>query len=337
LNKLTEYIRLLLIPISGIFFILIYFRNLFYKTGLFKITDVGVPVISIGNISSGGTGKSPLTLYIANYFVTKSKKVCIISRGFKRNSNEMTIVYNGKDLSGNITNTGDELMMIYEKLIQTSKDFYIIASADRINAALYAKNNFKIDLIILDDAFQHRKIKRDLDIVITDNYEHSLTEKLLLPAGNSRELTSALMRADLVICNYKFYPGNNDNYNISMQYCNKGYFNINGDTIDTKRKSVIAFCGIAKPESFLCSLNKCNIVDKIIYYDHKNYKESDINFLINKYQKDIIFITTEKDFVKIKEFHNFVSQFPVYFMKIDIEFVKGRDKFELKLNELLKL
>ena len=337
LNKLIEYFRLLLFPFSGLFFIIISLRNLFYKTGIFKIIDVNIPVISIGNISTGGTGKTPLTILIANYFILKSKTVCIISRGYKRHSNEMTIVYNGKDLLVDAFNAVDELMMIYEKLRLFGNDFYIIASSDRLKAAVYAKNHFKADIIILDDAFQHRKIKRNLDIAVIDNTQHSISEKLLLPAGNLRETFSALKRADLVITNNKFSDEFTNTGNVLIKYVNCGFYNYKNEVIENNSQKVIAFCGIAKPDSFFDSLNNFDNLEEFSFNDHHNYTEQNIEMLISKYQNNSIFITTEKDFVKIKEFHYFIDNYPVYYLKIDLVIVKGKDKLEHKLNELLKI
>ena len=328
---MINYIRLLLIPFSIIYGIATVLRNFLYNLNLLKVTRVDVPVIAIGNISTGGTGKSPFVIFLAEYFLAHNKKVSIISRGYKSNNNKITIVSDGNKMLCNIDECGDEPFMIAESLMNYRKDFSVIAYKNRIKASKFAIEKFKPDVIILDDTFQHRKIFRDLDIVIIDSYEflhNKMMNMLLLPAGNLREIYNGLKRADIIIQNNKFNKLNElskfTKYNRNrLQACYEivGFLNKNSEKVDIKNKSIIAFAGIAKPDSFFNILEHNNYIlkDKITFADHHNYSDNDYKKIIHNYSENDIFVTTEKDFVKIKMNTDFISKYDIYFLKIRLK------------------
>ncbi len=162
-------LRIFLLPVSALYSIIIYVRNKFYDKGFLKSEKILKPVISIGNVSTGGTGKTPFTIFIAQYFLRKGKKVGIVSRGHNRKSTDMVVVCDGEIINDDIRKSGDELILISNELIKYYKgDFFVAAGTNRVETSNFLINKFNPDIILLDDAFQHRKIQRDLDIVLID-------------------------------------------------------------------------------------------------------------------------------------------------------------------------
>lgn len=307
-------------------------RNKLYDLGYIRSQKVSVPVISIGNLTAGGTGKTPFTIFIASYFLKNNYNVGIISRGYGRSSDEMVTVYNGSNLVTDPALSGDELIEISLRLKEVYPNFVTVASTDRIKAAEYIIKNFKPDVIILDDAFQHRKIKRDLDIVMLDSSYSNDCENRLLPAGNLRESKSSLKRADVVINNYKF------SIITPSASIKKNEFNIKYKTDASELiqklndKGVIAICGIAKPDSFFNLMTDLNIGIKKRYTfdDHYNYTEKDAKEIKDSLQIKDIILTTGKDYVKLNMFRDIFKDTEIIALNISAE-IQGKE------NDLYKL
>lgn len=342
-------LKIILIPFSLLYSFAIYLRNKFYDAGIFKSIKISKPVISIGNITAGGTGKTPFTIFTAKHYLRKGKTVGIIARGYKRKSKDIFIVSNGNEINENASQSGDELILISKELIKNFKGkFFTAAGADRIKASNELINTFNPDIIILDDAFQHRKIFRDIDIVLLDaeDFNNSkFPDNLSLPSGKMRESISGYSRADLIIQNnkaseIKLLSGLTAYKKdlITMRY-NTEYFMDNKNCILQKANyDAVIFSGIANDESFI-RMNKTSgirINEAVKFSDHYNYKLKDIEYLKKKYSGNKIFITTEKDFVKIRQFENFVKDYPVYFLKMGIEITGNRNVLTRKLDELIK-
>jgi tetraacyldisaccharide 4'-kinase len=336
------------LPISLIYFIAITVRNFLYDKGLIKRIKFDVPIISVGNITTGGSGKTPFVIYLAEYFLGKDKRVAIISRGYKRVSKGFITVLDADSVCTDISKSGDELYMIANSLKKISRNnLYIAADKNRIRAIYKIQNCFNPDIIILDDAFQRRNIYKNLEIVLEDENDFKknalFINRTLLPAGNLREPGKSLKRADILILNNKF---DNDAISIKtnfksntlpiIKYKINELLDINGNKYSYKNEKVTAFCGIAKPESFFNALEilKFNIIRKYIYKDHYKYKKNDLEKMKKDYQQNMIFVTTEKDFNKISVFDDFVRNFPVLFLKIGIEFSEKKEYLEEKLNNL---
>jgi len=342
-------LRLILIPFSFIYSIIIFCRNKFYDLGIFKSVRLSTPVISIGNITTGGTGKTPLTIFIAKFFLDKGFRVGIVSRGYKRASREIVLVSDGNFINRNVAESGDELILIAEDLIMNyQNNFTIAAGSSKAAASNYIIEKFHPDIIILDDAFQHRSVHRDLDIVIVDS-QNLLNEKFLnsftLPSGLLRENFSNLKRADLIIQNnkdreIKIIP-KLERYcrDISVMRYKTEYFMDNKNVILKNYNSdAVIFSGIASNESFVNMVRNSglNVIEVIKFPDHHMYNERDITELTVKHGKNKIFITTEKDFVRLRQFKEFINNYPVYFLKMKIDFVSNENNLYLKLNELPK-
>lgn len=314
--------RLSLLPLSIIYFVVIYLRNLIYDNNFIKPISFPAKIISIGNITTGGTGKTPFAIHLAEYFLNRNKRTGIISRGYKNNTHEMVLAFDGNEIKYNVNSTGDELYMIVNRLSKYRDKFFAIAYKDRIKAINFMITNYNPEIIILDDAFQNRKIKKSFDIVIRDNMSESILNKIILPAGNLREPFSSLKRADVIFDNNKF--NNVETYtpnSLSFHYTSSGLYDNKGIKYNLEEMTdVILISGIAKNRSFTdyISTFEVNIKKTFQYKDHYKYTLKDIEIFEKSYNSGFVFITTEKDFVKLKTFSNFVDNYPVYYIRIDV-------------------
>lgn len=282
-------------------------RNFLYDKNIIKSEKVNAYVISVGNLTTGGVGKTPLVAEIAKYFQAKNKSVAIISRGYGGNlsNKQVNIISNGRKVFYSPEQSGDEPYWLAQNLSKT----VVLTCADRVKAANYAIENFGCEVIILDDAFQHRRIKRDLNLVLVDS------EKLLgngkhLPAGPLRESIRGLKRADkLVIMNKSSHKTDKnilktvfEKYDEEKTFiCNlvPGYtYNIMTSEVLPVNTEVTAVCAIGQPEQFYNFVRQKFILKETLTFDdHHSYSESDIT----KLEGNII--TTEKDAVKLKKYN----------------------------------
>ena len=317
--KHNFFIKIIL-SIGSIFYFVGYkIRLLFYKLGLLKTQKVSAIVISIGNITCGGTGKTPLTIEIAKHLINKGFKVAVLSRGYKRkiteNENkENTLVSDGEDILTDYERAGDEPYLIAKNVPKV----IVLSGVDRIQTAQSAIK-LGAQILILDDGFQYLRLERNENILIVDG-EKPFDNGYLLPAGELRELPDSIKRATAVVLSNpkdeslkaqtlskikKYVTGKPI---IEMNYKIKNLKGINIiKTInpnELKNKKIIAFSGIGNPKSFSDSLAEAglNIIEHIIYSDHHNYEFEDLSKIIDIAKKHNIedIITTEKDAIKIE-------------------------------------
>jgi tetraacyldisaccharide 4'-kinase len=335
--------RYLLIPFSYLYLLITKIRNKLYDNGKLHSEIFNTPIISVGNITTGGTGKTPLVVHIAKFYLERGLKVGILSRGYGRNSTFRMLVCDGNKILHPVDMTGDELYMISEELIQKYNNFNVLADNDRNAGCKYLIETFKPDVIILDDAFQKRSIKKDVDIAIIDaaKYE-TFFHKILLPSGDLRESMDELKRASIIIQNNKrneipLIPKLKDYGKplINMSYKIEGIFDRNNEPIASLSKKIIAVAALASPESFFKTLERMDfdIVRKYVYSDHHNYIFKDIGDLKDRAEGGIPIITTHKDFVKFREYETFLKEYPVYYLKIGLKF---DDNYNILEEMLLK-
>jgi tetraacyldisaccharide 4'-kinase len=322
-------LRIAALPLTLIFFIIVKIKNILYSSYILKQKKFPVKIISVGNVSAGGTGKSPFIIYLAERLISKGFKVGIISRGYGRETKGILTVFDGNNFTDDSAKTGDELNMIAQNLRVYGEKIYILASESRIKGAEDLLKYFKADYILLDDAYQHRKIFRDIDIVIVDTEEYlskSLGYSLMIPSGRLREPYSEIKNADIVIQNNKQRIRDKINTLINLNaslvtanYICTGFYDMNSERIDIKDKNVIAFSGIAKPASFLEMIKSegGKIIKSYIFDDHHKYTQSEIDKFSEYNANEVIFVTTEKDFVKIKYFDKFILNYKVFYLKIN--------------------
>lgn len=338
---MTKFIRYSLIPFSLLYCIAVSLRNYAYKKGFIKSYVSSVRIISVGNISAGGSGKTPLVNHIAGYLLSEGFTIAIISRGYKRKSKGINIVYDGKNLTSDVHNAGDEAFMTVKSLLKNYKGFYFLSAENRVEAVKYVEQNCKADFIILDDAFQHRRIQRNCDIVLIDAKEYAGNNYLyrfLLPAGNLREPFINIKRASAVILNHKVYDNEYLTGKIDITspvyhsgYSFEGIFDSAGNSAELNKKNILAVSGIANPDSFhdIIKISGGNIYKKIIFPDHHEYRTGDIKRIKDNYKENALIITTEKDFFKITEFNGFVNDYPVYYLKIGMQIENENEFFNL--------
>ena len=173
-----------LTPLSGLYGVAMKARRALYQRGLFHVHKAGAPVISVGNLTTGGTGKTPLVEWIARALAQRQKRVCILTRGYGRqHPGSRVLVSNGSEIFSDAREAGDEPLLLAEKL---KGEAAVICDADRVAAARWATENLGTELFILDDGFQHLRMARDYNIVAIDA-TNPWGNRRLLPAGNLRE------------------------------------------------------------------------------------------------------------------------------------------------------
>jgi len=332
--------------ISPLYGFLMASRSNLYRKGVFRQHRLEVPVISVGNLVLGGTGKTPLVQYIAKFLQQQGRKPAILSRGYKGSAAApINVVSNTTDILLDAAEAGDEPRLLAEKL----PGIPVITGKKRFNTGRFAIGSLGADVLILDDGFQHMALKRDLDLVLFT------TQKLLgngrvLPGGELREPFSALKRADAFIisgsdepldrsvkefisCLGSFYP---EKPLFTGIYQPKKIltrlYNGKTDTIlqaDASKMLLYAFCGIANPASFRKTLEMTGmkLTGFQAYEDHYAYSTENISSLLHNARNSgaDALITTEKDLVKLGKI--FPGQFPLLGLPVQLSMREDFDRF----------
>ena len=319
---IDKLILIMLSMLEIIYIIGIKMRELLYNIDIFESKELSCKVISVGNITVGGTGKTPLVERLARDIKAKGNRVVVISRGYRSEGDGPVIVSDGKEIHVDVGQAGDELYMLAHNL----DDIPIIRGKNRWEAGRLAVKEFAPDFILLDDSFQHWQLKRDIDIVVIDamqpfGYDH------LIPRGLLREPISSLKRADLIFITKSHRVSRErlseiktkiKKYNNNSRIINSTYKPLNLETLvactkeetlsspdQLEDRKVIALSGIGNPTSFVRGLNELNtdVVDNFDYPDHHDYCEEDIMDIAVEAQlnKAELVITTEKDAVKFND------------------------------------
>ncbi len=280
-------------------------KNILYDKGLLKARKVDAQVISVGNMTTGGVGKTPVVLEIVRHLIKKGKKVCVISRGYggKLSNKKVNVISDGRHVLYTATMAGDEPFWLAQK----AQGACVLTCKDRYKAAKYAIEKFGTEIIILDDGFQHRKLHRDIDIVLMDS-KMGLGNEKLLPAGPLREGAEALDRIDklLIVSKdiehskaQKFAKIMEKRLNIETILCaiEPDYiYNIKTGERLEEGATVTAICAIGQPQQFFNFLDAYNVKQGIALDDHHQYSPTDLVDISG----DIV--TTEKDAVKLLRF-----------------------------------
>ena len=344
LDTCSKAILKALYPFSKIYGFVVKTRIFFYKKGILKSIRLPVPVISVGNITIGGTGKTPVVEYIARYLHIKGKKVAILSRGYAAN-----IKQENSSLNKNACN--DEYLMFQENI----PDIPNLLHKDRIRSGLDAIKHFQVECLLLDDGFQHLRLSRDLDIVIIDVLNPFGYEQIV-PCGMLREPLEELQRCDMIMLTH-VDQCNPDNIGLIINRLNEIARDVpivetvhrpiclestkNTVPLDLsclQGKRVFAFCAIGNPVSFRKSLEGlgAEVVSFRIFPDHHMYTSSELGKLNAEAQriKPDAIIITQKDRVKVRNSPD-VWDFPLWTLKMEIHIVKGHEIFENRINAIL--
>ncbi len=281
-------------------------KNWMYDKRILRPKKVDAYVISVGNMTTGGVGKTPVVLEIARYLIKKGERVAIVSRGYggKLSNKNVNVISDGKNIFYTAAMAGDEPFMLAQK----AEGVCVLTCKNRYKAAKFAVENFGVTKIILDDGFQHRKFYRDLDIVLMDS-KMGLGNEKLLPAGPLREGAEALERIDkLLVVSKNVDHTKAEKFAKIMQkrlsiethlcYTEPDYiYNIKTGERLEEGESITAICAIGQPQQFFDFLSGFQVKDTIALDDHHQYSPIDLVDISGN------IVTTEKDAVKLLRFN----------------------------------
>jgi tetraacyldisaccharide 4'-kinase len=336
-----NFLRTLSAPVTFLYWLVIVFRNKMYDLQLFHSRSFKIPIISVGNINVGGTGKSPAVEYLIK-LLQNENTVATLSRGYGRK----TSGYLEASALSSPEEIGDEPTQFKQKF----NDVKVVVDEDRIRAL--EKLEYEVDVVIMDDAYQHRKVKAGLNILLFD-YNKVFLNDWMLPMGNRREPISGLNRADIIMITKTpkiFSPmerrrveAHLPNYtNIPVIYSYLKYSELKPlhniypeklfDSLD-KKTSVILLTGIADARLLINYLefHKLKIIKHFDYPDHYNFSQKDLDKLKVEYDgidgDNKIIITTEKDAMRLlhPKFENKLDNLPMYYLPIEAD-IQEKDK-----------
>lgn len=323
-------VELFLFIASALYGLTVKIRNALYGLKIFRQKRLQCKVISIGNITVGGTGKTPMTIYLAEKLSTFGYKIVVISRGYKgKFEKKGGVISNGKEILTGSEDSGDEPFLMAAKL----KEIPIVVGQDRYSAGLLAIRNFNPDIIILDDGFQHRGLSRDIDLLLLDSMR-PFGNGRLIPRGILREPAISIRRADAFILTrsssdspetFNTVSAVSDKQLVFEAYNTYYFFKVekgvvsepasgfrnemSDDFTPLARKKIVAFSGIAGNDHFRNTLSgyRCDLADFFGFPDHHQYSEEDIRRISRaaRDKKADFVMTTEKDFVRIGGKFNF--------------------------------
>jgi tetraacyldisaccharide 4'-kinase len=272
-------------PLAGIFGVGVRLKNTLYDCGRFESKKLAGPVISVGNLSTGGSGKTPFVLMLGELLKGRGIEFDILSRGYGRQTRGVALV----DPSGSPREFGDEPLLMAHRL-----GVPVIVGERRYEAGVFAEQKFGPQFHLLDDGFQHRALARDFDIVLLTSED---AHDRLLPAGRLREPLSSLRRADAVVLTNDASPE---------------LFPLDGKLVWRVRRAIlpgnipsrpVVFCGIARPQNFVSQLRAVGVgpAAEKFYRDHHAYTERDVRELLEIRRQSGAggFVTTEKDAINL--------------------------------------
>ncbi|MGE5804500.1 MAG: tetraacyldisaccharide 4'-kinase [Ignavibacteria bacterium] len=329
-----KVVRFLLLPVLPLYSAIILMRNWFFDNKILKSEKIPVNVISVGNITVGGSGKTPLVIYLLNLLKSEGKKPAVLSRGYGRRSKGYLLVSDGKKILTNVTKSGDE---IYHTVSECKVPGAV--SENRVKGAKRLIRDADINVIVLDDAFQHRWIARDIDLVICEQHflsQQGFMNHSLLPVGILREPFRSLTRASALIINRKFSPKRNLPEKCLRYFEDKkifyAFYKATG-FVDIRRKTEYSLgefegqksllvSGIANPYSFINILKQTNVdtENQLIFRDHRDYSFRDIQkirkafYVTNSHSV----VTTQKDAVKLTKFSKEIDDIDIFYLKIEL-------------------
>ncbi|NTW63144.1 MAG: tetraacyldisaccharide 4'-kinase [Chlorobiaceae bacterium] len=346
---------IILQPASLLYKNIIQLRNTLFDHKIFRTWQSPFPVVSIGNISAGGTGKTPLVDWIAKYYLSLGYKPAIVSRGYGRNTKGVQLVSDGKTVFMKSNACGDETAM----LAWNNREAIVVVAEKRKDAFTFIISRFAEampDVIILDDAFQHRQIGRNLDIVVINEKEPYFKAEMI-PKGRLREPLINLARADLLVLSK--ITGSTTTAAIAKDLeqtgkplikartaagnlvCLSGMFNTAKENSSPSGIKALAFAGIGSPQSFLDTLREqgITIVAHRFFRDHESYTEKTIAALqLEADKKELTLVTTEKDYFRLlgqPELKEILKTLSCCYMKIQPEFTEGKELLKTMLNAVI--
>lgn len=317
---------LLLPPLSALYGAVTRTHLSLYQRGTLRTVKLERPVISVGNITAGGTGKTPLVEWVAKTLAREGKRVCILTRGYRRkNPRAQVVVSDGQSIMATPAEAGDEPFLLANNLLGSAA---VICNADRVRAGRYAIEIFGSECFVLDDGFQHFRLARDLNIVTIDA-TNPWGGGRLLPYGRLREPISGLSRADCVVLTRCDQAADVTHIRDLSPVFESTMRVVRPPQVEGP---LAAFCAVGNPESFFEQVRKhgYELVFEKAFTDHHWYTQYDINNLIKAANESGAksLITTAKDAVKL---HSLSFSLPLHVLEVEIAI-----KNEAALVELIR-
>jgi tetraacyldisaccharide 4'-kinase len=338
----------LLLPFSAAFRFGVALRHAGYEHGLFKTRRLSRPVVSVGNLTMGGTGKTPLVACVARILLSHGWKPSILTRGYGRSSKaKMIVLAPGADRKPDAAEVGDEPALLARMIPEVP----LVVCADRLRGGQAAEERFHVDAHILDDGFQHWALARDVDVVALD-VTQAISNWQLLPAGRQREPLSALRRAQIVVLTrtdsadskpletlmWKVHPG--ARVFRSQTELLRWTDALSGLTVTSGKlpaQKVAAFCGIGNPPAFFADLRRWgfSLVAEDAFPDHHVYTGGEIQHLVAAARRKgaVALLTTQKDAVKFSR--DWAPELPIWAGEIEARILDAGD-FEKTLMTYLE-
>ncbi len=348
---MKKVISYLLTPLSKVWEWGYSLRRTLYRWRVLKSFRVSVPVISIGNIAFGGTGKTPLVIWLAEYLNHHKKRVLVLTRGYKGKLENSSGVLRSEDrFKSDASHYGDEPLLISYKI---SEGAVVVGKKRYKNLVKYFKS-VQPDVVLLDDGFQHLQLQRDLDIVLIDS-TLPLSQFKTAPQGYLREGIGALNEAEVILFTRENQTTETQRSEIKklltdkiqnrplwggVQYQFEGFFDFSHtkqESDSTKGIDCIAVTGIANPQSFFNLLKEqgLNLKEEITFPDHYSFDDQRIEKILDKCtQENYYLLCTEKDMVKIRRRVN--SNLLLY-VKIGMNFSHGEEQLKQKIDHLCEI
>ena len=346
---LLKSFRYLLLPISWLYGAIIWLRNKLYDKNILKSASFNFPIICVGNLATGGTGKTPMTEYLIR-LLKNDFKTATLSRGYKRKTVGFAIA--NEDTTA--LEIGDEPMQFHQKF----PDVTIAVGEERIVAIpqlLHQKPDTEV--IILDDAFQHRQVKAGLNVILTD-YSNLYTRDFILPAGDLRDVRSSSKRADIIIVTKckadlteaekksilaEINPSVNQTVYFTTIVYGKPYHLFAKEIIDIEHDyGILLVCGIANPRPLKEYLTKhADSYDMLRFADHHIFHSNDLQDIKSHFKKikadSKVVLTTEKDAVRLEKFEQELKDFPIYVIPIEHQFLFNEaEQFNSSISRFIK-
>ncbi|MER3373482.1 MAG: tetraacyldisaccharide 4'-kinase [Allomuricauda sp.] len=301
---MLQLLRKIAFPFSLVYALVVHIRNFFYNTGVMKSKSYQTPTLCVGNLSVGGTGKTPMIEYLVR--LLKGHKIAVLSRGYKRKSKGFLVA----DTNSAVLDLGDEPYQLHQKFPEIT----VAVDADRRNGINQLENTVKPEVILLDDAFQHRRVKPDFSILLTA-YGQLYVDDWYLPTGNLRDSKREAKRANIIIVTkcpvllseeeqraiidrLKPLPHQKVLFSkLEYDQLLKGGKVENLDFSAIKAKKMALVTGIASPEPLVNYLKSLGLVfTHFAFGDHHNFSEKDVQ----QFKDHELILTTEKDYVRLK-------------------------------------
>jgi len=296
--------------LSKVYGLVVRARMACFRLGLLQTRRAGLPVISIGNITVGGTGKTPMTMMAARTLREAGHRVCIVSRGYGRRTRGVALVSDGRTVETDAGAFGDEPVMMAARLAGVA----VAVSSRRYEGAEFAREKLDAEIVLLDDGYQHVALARDLNILLIDARERFGNGRLL-PRGILREPAREIKRADIIILTKVDAPSmtadfekqlaglNHEAEIFHASYHPSGLNDIiSGEPVAAEAgRGVVAFSGIASPRSFETLIEEAGMIllRHVRFPDHHRYSAEDVRFLSGLAKEEALLVTTEKDAVKV--------------------------------------